>query len=164
MPAGVSPTDAHIRDWLKALAALVAASMSGEEISARIGALTPHLAAEFPPPAFCRASLTAVARQCRFFPNFAECCEALAPWWRNHRPLPPAIQHEPIRQRDEPTQDEREHVARVTAETLAALRSSVQPIEDRRRPDTRCLSREQLVDAYRQAGVRPPRCAAAPTP
>ena len=157
----MSHADTHIRDWLKQLGALISPTMSQQEFVGRINLLAPHLAAEFPPHAFCSASLTAVARQCRFFPNFSECCEALAPWWRNHRPLPPAIQQEPIRQRDEPTQEEREHVARVTAETLLALRSSVQPIEDRRRPDSRALSREQLVDAYRQAGVRPPRCAAA---
>lgn len=156
MSLDVSHADAHIRDWLKALAALIAPSMSGEEITARISALTPHLAAEYPPDAFCRASLTHTARLCRFFPNFAECCEALSPWWREHRPLPPLVAPPPIRQRTEPTPEEREHVAHLTAETIAALRSTAQPPEQRRF-GANCLSRDQLAAAYQREHLRSPR-------
>jgi hypothetical protein len=153
----VARADAHIRDWLKALGVLVSPAMSSEEASARIDALTPHLAAEFPPGVFCRVSLTHTARLCRFFPNFAELCDALAPWWREHRPSPPPLPAPaPIRQRDEPSEEERAHVVRLTAETIAALRA--QAVSDApAKPTTRVLSPKQLTQAYRQAGARPPR-------
>ena len=129
MSAPVPPTDAIIRDWLKALAALVAASMSGEEISARIGALTPHLAAEFPRDAFCRASLTAVARQCRFFPNFAELCEALTAWVKQHResrrllalPSPRAESREPYKLPPPPPERSSRHFGRPDREEIREL-------------------------------------------
>ena len=59
--------------------------------------------------------------------------------------MPPALPApEPIRQRGEPTPEEIEHVTRVAAETIAALRSSAQPLEDRRSAGPRYLTPEQL--------------------
>jgi hypothetical protein len=73
------------------------------------------------------------ARSVKGFPTYGELVEALAEWWRDHRPAPPALPPpEPIRQRDEPTAEEVAHVERAVAETLAFLRSSAQPVEDRR--------------------------------
>jgi len=87
----MAQADAHTRDWLKALGALIAPSMTQQEFAGRINVLAAALAREFPPGAFCPASLAHVARQCKFFPNFAELCEYLSPWWKEHRPKPIAI-------------------------------------------------------------------------
>jgi hypothetical protein len=95
--------DATIRDWLKALGVLAVGSMTPQEFKARIDAMTTLLAAEFAPGAFTPASLAVVARGCRHFPTYAELCDVLAPWWREHRPTPAAIpgdQSATVRQRE----------------------------------------------------------------
>lgn len=163
MFADVSPTDAHIRDWLKALGVLVAASMSAEEASSRIDALTPHLAAEFPPGAFCRASLTAVARQCRYFPNLAEACDALAPWWREHRQLPPSLPEPIPRLPPLRSLEEAEAAHRIVLEAVAELRAndneraaSYAKSRPFHKPQHHHLTRAELNEAYRRAGIRGP--------
>jgi hypothetical protein len=80
-----------IRDWLKALAVLCAANVSKAELSGKLNAYVPMLAQDFDRGAFSPASLAAVARQCKFFPSYAELAEALAPWWRENRPPQRAI-------------------------------------------------------------------------
>lgn len=77
-----------IRDWLKALGALVAANLSKEEAEARLAAFVPLLANEFDVAVFNGESLGAVGRACTFFPTFGELCERLAEWSKNHRPPP----------------------------------------------------------------------------
>jgi hypothetical protein len=78
----------HIRDWLKALGSLAASTLSAKEFDARISAYVPLLAADFPQAAFGPVSLAMVARQCQFFPSYAEICKHLGPWWRENRPKP----------------------------------------------------------------------------
>ena len=114
------------------------------------------LAMRFANETFTTASLEAVAAECKYMPTYGELVALLRDWWRDHRPRQQALPPPPIRQRDEPTAEEREHVARVTAETLAALQSSAQPLQDRRQL-SRFLSEAQLRLAYEQAGVRGPR-------
>jgi len=80
-----------VRDWLKALGTLVAGSLPPNEVRAKLALLAPMLADEFPVAAFCPVSLAAVARQCKFFPSYAEICEVLSPWWRENRPPLTAI-------------------------------------------------------------------------
>jgi hypothetical protein len=140
--------------------------MSSEEATGRVNALTPHLAAEFPPSAFCRASLTAVARQCHYFPNFAECCAALSPWWREHRPLPPALP-EPVPELPPLRSPEEAAAARaVAAKAIAALRASDTEHEAQRAKDLppyrtyrNHLTRAELDEAYRRANLRSPHLA-----
>lgn len=83
-----------IRDWLKALGSLTAATISQQEAAARLSAYAPLMAKELPLGAFTAASLAAVGRQCKFFPSYAELCGYLAAWWAENRPesvsaLPP---------------------------------------------------------------------------
>jgi hypothetical protein len=79
------PAPKVVRDWLKALGSLTAGSLPGAEVDAKLGTYAPLLAQDFPPSAFCPASLAAVARQCKFFPSYAEICDLLSPWWRAYR-------------------------------------------------------------------------------
>jgi hypothetical protein len=77
---------AAVRDWLKALGSLTAGSLPAAEADRKLGAYAPLLAADYPATAFCPGSLAAVARQCRFFPAYAELCEHLDAWSRDNRP------------------------------------------------------------------------------
>jgi len=108
--------------WLTDLANLTAGRAMMDEIKPRIGAMAAALAAEFPEPAFCHASLLHVARKCKFFPSYAELVDTLGPWWKEHRPTPPQIasdQPATIRQR-EIERDARESWENVTAEQVNA--------------------------------------------
>jgi hypothetical protein len=150
--------------------------MGPEEASARIDALTPHLATEFPPRVFCRASLTHTAKLCRFFPNFAELCEHLSSWQRSQNPypiwgseaellamIPPEhrIERDPEKrgaQNDAQRDAATELVRNVSAQLAAigeakqdAIRAQLPP-----RPQVMPLNRAQLVEAYRRAGVKGP--------
>ena len=165
----VSHADANIRDWLKQVGALIAPAMSQQEFGGRVNILVPNLAAEFPPGAFSAVSARHVARQCRFFPNFAECCAALAPWWREHRPLPPALP-EPVPELPPLRSPEEAAKARaVAAEAIAALRHTDVEHDAKRAKDLppyrtyrNHLTRAELDEAYRRANLRAPtRCAAA---
>ena len=78
-------------------------------------------------PPSAPASLEAVAaRAVKGFPTYGELAGWLAEWWREHRPAPLAL---PRRRRSaraaSRTPEEIEHVSRVAAEAVAALRSSV---------------------------------------
>jgi hypothetical protein len=128
-----------VRQWLISLAVVSAVNMTRDEAEMRFGAYLPLLVDRFPDAAFTTASLEYVAAQSRKgFPTYGELAAYLADWWRANRPQPPALPAPPpIRQRDEPTPEERAHVARVTAETIAHLRSIAQPEEDWRRANRR---------------------------
>jgi len=153
-----------VRRWLVSLGRLTAVKTTSDEAAEFVDTRTPMLAMRFSDGAFTATSLEAVAAQCKYLPTYGELAEMLSRWWRTNRPMPTAIAApEPIRQRAEPTPEERAHVARVAAETIAALRSSVQPVEDRR-PVARHMTNEQLVRAYQEAGVRSPRPAAGAAP
>jgi hypothetical protein len=82
---------AIIRDWLKALATLCASNLEPDDLRGKLRAYVPMLSQEFPQEAFSPAALAHVARAGAFFPSFAELCNALAPWWKEHRPQPIAI-------------------------------------------------------------------------
>jgi hypothetical protein len=134
-----------VREWLTSLGILAAVSLPREEAQMRLAAFLPLLMDRFPDAAFTTSSLEHIAALAvKGFPTYGELAAWLADWWRANRPAPPALPAPPpIRQRDEPTPEEIAHVSRVAAETIAALRSSAQPIEDRR-PVPRYLTPEQL--------------------
>lgn len=119
--------------------------MTREEATVRLASYVPMLLERFPPEAFTVQSLEHVAaRAVKGFPTYGELAQWLASWWRDHRPTPLALPPpEPIRQRGEPTAEEKAHASRVVAETVAFLRSHAQPAEDRR-PGPRHLTPEQL--------------------
>lgn len=69
-----------VRNWLKALGALCAASLPIAEAEARVAAYVPMLGEQFDAGAFCQRSLEAVARKSKFFPSYAEVVERLEEW------------------------------------------------------------------------------------
>jgi len=149
------------RRWLIDLGKLTAARSSHDEAADFVASSAPMLALRFPNEAFNIRSLEAVAAECKYIPTYGELVALLRAWWQAHRPAPPALAPPPIRQRGEPTPDEIQHVTRVVEDTIAALRSAVQPPEDHR-PVARCLSREQLNRAYQRSGVQGPQTPAPP--
>src|SRR4029077_21044659 len=100
----------------------------------------------FPDGAFTPQSLEYVAAKAvKGFPVYGELAAWLADWWREHRPLPPMLPPpEPIRQRDEPTEEEKAHVSRIVAELVRDLRATTQPEDDRRPVRSVQLSPAQL--------------------
>jgi hypothetical protein len=149
------------RRWLIDLGKLTAARSSHDEAADFVASCAPMLAMRFPDPAFNVRSLEAVAAQCKYIPTYGELVALLRAWWQAYRPPQAALPPPPSRQRGEPTPDEIQHVTRVVEDTIAALRSAVQPPEDHR-PVARCLSREQLNQAYERAGVQGPVTPASP--
>lgn len=135
-----------VREWCVSLGVLTAISISRQEAEMKLAAYLPMLMQDFSDAAFTKESLHDVARQCvKGFPTYPELANHLSAWWKQHRPAPLALPPPPpIRQRDEPTEEEKAHVSRVAAEAIAALRSSAQPIEEYRPPRPRYLSPEEL--------------------
>lgn len=112
----------------------------------KLAAYVPLLIDRFPDAAFTAGSLEYVAaRAVKGFPTYGELAAWLGDWWRENRPAPPALPAPPpIRERGEPTEEEKAHVSRVVAETVAFLRSHAQPEADLPRAGPRYLSAEQL--------------------
>ena len=105
------------RRWATQLGRLTSARMSSDEAADFVEAVAPMLAMRFADTAFSAASLEHVAAQCNTSRPTAKSCRFSATS-RANGPKPMALPApEPIRQRDEPTPAEREHVARVTAGT-----------------------------------------------
>ena len=80
-----------VTSWLNDLNDLTAGSAPLADSKRKITALASALFDEFPPGAFSRQSLLVVSRAYKFFPSYAEICEVLSPWWKDHRPAPVAI-------------------------------------------------------------------------
>ena len=76
----------RIGTWLNDLAALTAGAAPLADAKAKVAALTAMLNDQFPPEAFTRTSLEAVASNCKFFPAYAELQKQLASWWKNNKP------------------------------------------------------------------------------
>jgi len=120
-----------VREWLISLGILTAVSMTRLEAELRLSAYLPLLMDEFPDAAFTKQSLQHVARQCdKGLPTYPELAKYLSAWWRKNRPVLALPPPDPPPRRPEPSEEEMEHVRRVTAETLAALRSSAQQHDD----------------------------------
>jgi hypothetical protein len=135
-----------VREWLVSLGILTAITISREEARVKLAAFLPMLMSDFTDAAFTKNSLSYVAKACtKGFPTYPELYNHLSGWWREHRPLPPLLAPpEPIRQRDEPTDEEKAHVSRIVAELVRDLRASSQPEEDRRPPGASHLTPAQL--------------------
>jgi hypothetical protein len=80
-----------VTSWLNDLNDLTAGARPLADSKRKIAALASALFDDFPPAAFTRQSLLVVSRAYKFFPSYAEICEVLSPWWKDHRPAPVAI-------------------------------------------------------------------------
>lgn len=81
-----------VRDWLRALGALVATMMPVADARERFAVFAPLLEREFNPAMFSADSLAFIARQAKHFPNYHELCEFLAEWRKEQNPyqIPPS--------------------------------------------------------------------------
>lgn len=157
----MSTDTAVVRDWLKALGALVAGSIDRKEAEQRLGAYVPLLADEFSTGAFCRASLAAVARECKFFPAYAEVVQHLSAWWREHRPASAAITgppRQPPPRRPPATPEELAAVRRTVASLAASVTA---PPLYRAAGKPAHFSDERLLYEYEKLGAEGNQAAAA---
>lgn len=118
------PKVSDVRQWIAALGVLTAGNMTRAEAEMKLRAYVPLLQDRFPPAAFTQASLEAVASQCRFFPSYADVAAHLGNWWRENRPLPPALPPPPVVEvpREPPTPEAIEYVHERVREIVATLR------------------------------------------
>jgi len=116
---------ADVREWIIAIGVLTSGNMTKADAEMKLRAYVPLLQAEFPPGAFCQASLAAVTRECQWFPSYAEVARHLSAWWRAHRPMPPALPPPvPERENPPPTPEEIARVEQLVAEMTASLRAA----------------------------------------
>ena len=105
------------RRWMAELAALTYPQDPATATKALMVYLPP-LVADFPPSAWCNASMLAVAQAKRrmAIPGYDEVHAALSVWWRENRPYPVALPAPCEPERTPPTQAEIDAV-RATLET-----------------------------------------------
>jgi hypothetical protein len=152
-----------VRDWLKGLGLLTAGHANVKETQARASAYASLLSREFKPGAFTTDSLTAVARDCTFFPSFGELCKALSAWWEDNRPYEPTV---PLltgpkpnipKPRDPPTEAELAAISGIVRawqmERPIYLRSGQLPAEEVR-PRPLALSPERLLATYERLAAQ----------
>lgn len=149
--------EAAIRDWLKGLGMLCAGQMSVRDAQAKAAAYAPMLAHEFKREVFTPASLTAVARICKFFPSFGELCDALSAWWDVNRPYEPTVplltgpKPDIPKPRDPPTEAELAAISGITAALKANYgyhRSRPWPYREQPSSRPQVLSPERMLAAY----------------
>jgi hypothetical protein len=78
-------------EWLASLGLLTAGTMTAEDAKAKCVAYVSMIFEQFEAWAFTKVSLEAVARQCKWFPSYAELVEHLGAWCRENRPRVLAI-------------------------------------------------------------------------
>ncbi len=101
-----------VRDWLKALASLTAEKQSAEDLAARVDAMAPLLVREFDRGTFSPASLAHVAKASKWFPSYAEACEALTAFRKTQAPVYPALAA-PAPQRSPTSEDDADRADRA---------------------------------------------------
>lgn len=147
------------QQWIAMLAKLTAPMHSAVAAKA-FTAYLPMLA-DLPDEAFCQASLEAVVLEVGHAPPYGVLRKALGEWWRQHRPTPIGIEPPaPPPPRPPPDDTERAAVSRTVGMIIAGLREVTRQREFqmpalRTKPFAE-LSREQLAEAYRRAGLAGP--------
>jgi hypothetical protein len=156
----------NVTGWLSDLANLSAATTPLADAKVKIASMAAALVEEYPPAAFTRQSLLAVARQCKFFPSYGELCAALTPWWNENRPVLPALpapyQHVPTPLRERATTQELESVRDIVARGVADINAAYDAVYAPKPAAaeghvTRQLTRDTLAEAYRAASVKGPK-------
>jgi len=166
-PGSTSRRDLHaITTWLGDLANMTAGSVPLPDAKAKIASLASGLVEEYPPAAFTRQSLLTVARQCKFFPSYAELTSALTAWWNENRPVLPALpapyEHVPTPERTRPTTEGLRSIRVLIAENDAFLHAQYDALYHRNPKQSgthqsRILTRDELTEAYRTEGIANPR-------
>jgi hypothetical protein len=137
-----------VRQWLKAVGAVAAGALTPMEVEAKLDALTPLLASEYPPEAFTRDSLVRTARATKFFPSFAEVCEVLDAVVCESRPPLPRLSAPPVQPRTPPSAEAIEANRAVVAALRAATKAEPPP------PGKHAtLSPAQLLAGYEAAAA-----------
>jgi hypothetical protein len=156
----------NVTGWLSDLANLSAGTTPLADAKIKIASLATALVEIYPPAAFTRQSLLAVAKNCKFFPSFAELCAALTPWWNDNRPVLPALpapyEHVPTPERTRPTTDGLRSIRDLIAENDAFLHAQYDAIYNRNSKQSaalqpRVLTRAELNAAYATAGIPAPK-------
>ena len=114
-----------VREWTIALGILTAGTMTRVEAEMKLAAYVPLLQSNYPVGAFTQASLHHVAAQCKWFPSYAEVVGHLGDWWREHRPMPPALpppDRPPPRAAEIATDEERAYVRALVDEVTGRVR------------------------------------------
>ena len=157
------------KQWLAMLAKLTS-PMESTTAAQGFAAFLPMLA-DYPDAAFTHASLDYVASECRGgVPNYGDVRRHLGAWWKRNRPEVPELPApDPLPKLR--TKEEAEWAARTTAKA----RHDLEAIGERNnaaflkahqamQPKALHLTREQLTEAYRLAGVKGPAIPTVPTP
>lgn len=158
------------KQWLAMLAKLTS-PMESTTAAQGFAAFLPMLA-DFPDAAFSPASLDHVASNCHHgVPNYADVRRHLGAWWMRNRPEVPelAAPLPPLPELRTKAEAERAHrtslkaqrdLAEIGERNNAAFLKAHQAMQ----PKALHLTREQLTEAYRRAGVKGPVVPNAPTP
>ena len=144
-----------VSSWLNDLNELTAGSKPLADSKPKIASLAAALGEEFPPGAFTRQSLLVVARANKFFPSYAEICELLSPWWKDHRPTPIAIetdQSSSVKQRE----IERKNREEWQGITAAQIRGHIRDMEGAPPAWRPILAHALAVNAPQHLGLLPP--------
>ena len=172
--------------WLLQLGKAVAVRASSDDADDFVETMAPMLAHRFPNEAFSFDALEYVAAQSKFLPTYGELVERLSAWKRSQNPyriwggkaeaellamIPPdhRIERDPEK-RGAQNDEQRRHASelvRSVSEQLAVLGEAKRDAMQAQlppRPPAQVLSRAQLVEAYRQAGVKGPQVVPEPTP
>lgn len=157
------------KQWLAMLAKLTS-PMESTVAAQGFAAFLPMLA-DFPDAAFTPESLDFVASNCHHgVPNYADVRTHLGAWWKRNRPQTEALPApDPLPKLR--TKEEAEWAARTTAKARRDLEmigernnAAFMTAHQTTQPKALHLSREQLTEAYRRAGVKGPAIPTAPSP
>lgn len=158
------------KQWLAMLAKLTS-PMESTAAAQGFAAFLPMLT-DFPDAAFTPASLDHVASNCHHgVPNYADVRTHLGAWWKRNRPEVPELAAPLPPLPKLRTKAEAEWAARTTAKARRDLEligernnTAFMTAHQATQPKVLHLTREQLTEAYRRAGVKGPVVPTAPTP
>lgn len=157
-----------VHDWLLFVSGLNVGGLSQREVELRLAVLAPALAEEFDAKAFTPESARYVAGRCTHFPVFGEIVPLLQTWQRESKLsfgmlLSDHRAYEPPPPPPERTEEELNHVQKLTKQVVAELQhqeaenrahyAAKQPVW---RAPARQLTRAELTEAYKRAGIKGP--------
>ena len=126
---------ATITEWLLALTTLCAGKLNPSELRVRASTYVPLLAAEYPDYYFSQEMLAGVARRCKWFPSYAELCDAIEaarkPIWQRELAARPRLEAPrawvALPSAPEEPYESPEEVKAILAHVAEAKRMEIQP-------------------------------------